>query len=77
VSVGGLVSLAPPCRLACLSCRLVPKSGTRKLLFEEVEETVQNIALLHAADLAYRLVPNSVGWWLLRRSFSSPASSAG
>ena len=40
---------------------------TGRLTPEEVEETVQQIALLHAAGLAYRLVPNSVGWWLLRR----------
>jgi hypothetical protein len=41
---------------------------TGRLTPEEVEETVQQIALLHAAGLAYRLVPKSVGWWLLSRT---------
>ncbi len=43
---------------------------TGRLTPEEVEETVQQIALLHAAGLAYRLVPNSAGWWLLCRPAS-------
>jgi hypothetical protein len=29
------------------------------------------VDLLHAAGLPYRLIPNTVGWWLLRRPFFS------